>query len=56
MVKLEVKGSIINRTYQNCKQLFIYMNNWDKDVALEICPAYLVLVSIEYQTELLSKF
>ena len=24
---------------QNCKQLFIYMNNWDKGVTLAICPA-----------------
>ena len=24
--------------YQNCKQLFIYMINWDKSVALAIFP------------------
>ena len=23
---------------QNCKQLFMYMNNWDKGVAPAICP------------------
>ena len=56
MVKLGVRGSVINRTYQNFKQLFMYMNNWDKGVALEICPAYLVLVNIEYQPEVLSNF
>ena len=23
---------------QNCKQLFMYINNWNKGVALAICP------------------
>ena len=23
---------------QNCKQLFMYMNNWDKGVGPAICP------------------
>ena len=27
-----------NTWHQNCKQLFMYMNNWDKGVALAICP------------------
>ena len=31
----------------------MYMNNWDKGMAPEICPAYLVLVNIDYQPGLL---
>ena len=29
--------------YQNCKQLFMYMNNWDKGVAPAICPRILTI-------------
>ena len=40
-----------NSTTQNCKQLFMYINNWDKGVAPVFSPAYLVLVNIQYQPE-----
>ena len=30
-----------NPSVQNCKQLFMYMNNWDKGVAPAICPRIL---------------
>ena len=34
-------GYITNRLPQNCKQLFMYMNKWDKGVAPAICPCIL---------------
>ena len=26
-------------TNQNCKQFYLYMNNWDKGVGLAMCPS-----------------
>ena len=45
--------TVLHRSVQNCKQFFMYMNNWDKGVAPQICPSYLVLGNIDYQPELL---
>ena len=34
----EPPSLLLDPLNQNCKQLVMYMNNWDKGVALAICP------------------
>ena len=45
---LTKSNSIYKSSIQNCKQLFMYMNNWDEGVAPAICS--LIFGTGEYST------